>query len=100
MGFFLQKEGSAFYRQLAAEIEQAVIALAGSSALIEYVGELDAPAIVERPRRLGRQADALAIVAVEHPRVSEQIAPVRADGIPTFALLSDLSAPERAGYRA
>jgi LacI family transcriptional regulator len=99
MGFLLQKEGSAFYRQLAADIDQAVNILAGgSSAVTEYVGELDAPAIVERLRRLGRQADALAIVAVDHPRVSAQIALLRADGIPTFALLSDLSAPERAGY--
>jgi hypothetical protein len=53
MGFLLQKEGSGFYRQLAADIDQAVIALAsGSSALIEYVGELDAPAVVERLRSL------------------------------------------------
>jgi LacI family transcriptional regulator len=99
MGFLLQREGSPFYRQLAADIEQAVLGLgSGSSVVIEFVGELDARAIVERLRRLSRQADALAVVAVDHPRVSEQIALLRADGIPTFALLSDLSAPERAGY--
>ncbi len=99
LGFLLQKEGSLFYRQLAADLDQAARLLAdGSSAMIEFVGELDAPAIVERIRRLGGQADVLAVVAVDHPRVSEQIALLRAEGIPTFALLSDLSAPERSGY--
>lgn len=99
MGFLLQREGSPFYRQLARDIEQAVLALGnGSSVAIGFVGELDAPEIVEGLRRLGRQAEALAVVAVDHPRVSEQIALLRAEGILTFALLSDLSAPERAGY--
>jgi LacI family transcriptional regulator len=99
MGFLLQKEGSPFYRQLASDIEQAVLTLGnGSTAAIEFVGELDAPQIVEGLRRLSRQVETLAVVAVDHPRVSEQIALLRAHGIPSFALLSDLSAPERAGY--
>lgn len=99
LGFLLQKEGSAFYRQLAADLEQAMRTLAGgSTARIEFVGELDVLVIVERMRRLGSQADALAVVAVDHPRISEQVALLRSDGIPTFALLSDLSAPERGGY--
>ncbi len=99
MGFLLQKEGSPFYCQLAADLEQAARALAGdSSVAIEFVGELDVPAIVERMRRLGNQVDALAVVAVDHTRISEQIALLRSEGIPTFALLSDLSAAERGGY--
>ena len=99
LGFLLQKEGSAFYRQLAADLDHAVRMLAdGSSVTVEFVDELDVPIIVERMRRLGSQADALAVVAVDHPRISEQVALLRADGVPTFALLSDLSAPERGGY--
>ena len=99
LGFLLQKEGSAFYRQLAADLDQVTRTLAhGSSVTIEFVGELDVPVIVERMRRLGSQADVLAVVAVDHPRISEQIALLRSEGIPTFALLSDLSAPERGGY--
>ena len=99
MGFLLQKEGSPFYRQVAVDLEQAARALAGgSSVAVEFVGELDVPTIVERMRRLGGQVDALAVVAVDHPRISEQIARLRAEGILTFALLSDLSAPERGGY--
>ncbi len=95
----MQKEGSAFYRQLAAELDQATRTLAErSTAAIEFVCEPDVPVIVERMRRLGSQTDALAVVAVDHPRISEQIALLRSEGIPTFALLSDLSAPERGGY--
>lgn len=99
LGFLLQKEDSPFYRQLAADLDQAARTLPGaSSATVEFVGELDATVIIERMRRLGRQSDALAVVAVDHPRISEQVSLLRAEGIPTFALLSDLSAPERAGY--
>lgn len=99
MGFLLQKAESPFYRQLAGDIEQAVRAQGdGSAAVIDFVGELDAAVILERLRRLSRQVDVLAVVAVDHPRISEQIALLRAQGILTFALLSDLTAPERAGY--
>ena len=99
LGFLLQKEASPFYRQLAADLEQAVGALGnGSTAVIEFAGELEAPVIVDRLQRLGRMADVLAVVAVDHPRISEQVVQLRADGIPTFALLSDITAPERAGY--
>jgi LacI family transcriptional regulator len=99
MGFLLQKEASPFYRQLAQDLEQAVRARGdGSSTVIEFVGDLDATTIAERLRRLGRQVDAMAVVPVDHPRISEQIALLRAQGIPTFALLSDIGAPERAGY--
>src|SRR3954454_9638115 len=48
LGFLLQKEASPFYRQLAADLEQAVGALGnGSTAVIEFAGELEAPVIVD-----------------------------------------------------
>lgn len=99
LGVLLQREQNPFYRQLAADLKEAGRALAPDSSIaVEFVGELDAAAISERMHRIGRQVDALAVVAVDHPRISEQIARLRAAGVPTFALLSDLSAPERGGY--
>jgi LacI family transcriptional regulator, galactose operon repressor len=99
MAFLLQKESNPFYRRLAADIEEAVAALGnGSSAKILFVGELDVTLILERMRECGEAADALAVVAVDHPRISEAVATLRARNVPVFALLSDLSAPERAGY--
>jgi LacI family transcriptional regulator len=100
LGFLLQRESSPFYRQLAGHLEAAVLGLAGpeSRPVVEFVDELDAATIVLRMRALGRRVDGLAVVSVDHPRVTEEIDRLRSQGIPTFTLLSDLSAPMRAGY--
>jgi LacI family transcriptional regulator, galactose operon repressor len=100
MGFLLQRESSPFYQQLAAHLEAAAASLAGpeSRPLIEFVAELDAATIVECMRAMSRRVDALAVVSVDHPRVTEEIDRLRSHAIPTFTLLSDLSAPLRAGY--
>ena len=47
---------------------------------------------------MGENADAIAVVSVDHPRVSEAIAGLAERGKPTFALLSDLTAEASAGY--
>ena len=62
------------------------------------MADLDAARIVERMHSLSRRVDALAVVSVDHPRVSEEIERLHRHGIPTFTLLSDLSAALRAGY--
>ncbi len=100
MGFLLQRESSPFYQQLAGHLEAAALSLAGpeSRPVIEFVGDLDATTIVLRMRAMSRRVDALALVSVDHPRVTEEIDRLRSHGIPTFTLLSDLSAPSRAGY--
>ena len=64
----------------------------------EFVDELEPAAIVRRMQEIGRRVDALAVVAVDHPRISEEIERLQREGIPTFALLSDLGAASRAGY--
>jgi LacI family transcriptional regulator len=100
MGFLLQRAASPFYQQLARALETAARALAGhdSRAFCEFVDELEPATIVRRMQELGRRVDALAVVAVDHPRVSEEIERLQREGIPTFALLSDLGAASRAGY--
>jgi LacI family transcriptional regulator len=100
IGFLLQREANPFYQQLARHLEAAALDLAGreSRTVIEFTDELDARLIVERMQALSRRVDALAVVSVDHPRVTEEIARLRSHGIPTFTLLSDLSASLRAGY--
>jgi LacI family transcriptional regulator len=97
-GFLLQKETSAFYQRFAAELARAAEAGTGQRPRIEYVGELDPQAITERMLAMAPDVEALAVVSVDHPHVSEAISQLKARGIPTFTLLSDLSAPDRAGY--
>jgi LacI family transcriptional regulator len=100
MGFLLQREASPFYQQLASHLEAAALELAGrdSRPLVEFVGELDPASIVQRMQTMSRRVDALAVVSVDHPRVTEEVERLHRQGLPTFTLLSDLSAALRAGY--
>ena len=100
LGFLLQKVSKHFYRQLAADLEAATQAdrrIRGEP-LIRFVDELAPTVIVKHMRELGDKADALAIVAVDHPRVATEIERLREHNVPCFAILSDLTAPARAGY--
>jgi len=98
-GFLLQKR-DAFYQQLAEDLQAAtrrLISLRGK-AVIEFVGELSPATIAERLRHIGEHADAVAVVSVDHPYVSQAIEALRARNVPTFAMLSDLTAESRAGF--
>jgi LacI family transcriptional regulator len=98
-GFLLQKR-DAFYSLLADDLQTATrnLSRARGSAIIEFVAEISPNAICQRLRQLGERADAIACVSVDHPYVSHEIEALRARGVPTFAILSDLSTPARAGY--
>jgi LacI family transcriptional regulator len=98
-GFLLQKP-DAFYRQVGADIEAATARLSScrARAVIEYVAEISPTAITEALGRVGAAVDAVAVVSVDHPRVSDAILRLRESGKPTFALISDLTAEARAGY--
>ncbi len=98
-GFLLQKPDT-FYRQFGADLEAATARLANirGKAIVEYVSELSPATISQRLLRMGETARAIGVVSVDHPYVSEAIAGLRARGVPTFALLSDLTAEARAGY--
>jgi LacI family transcriptional regulator len=99
LGFLLQKR-DAFYQQLAEDVLTATRNLANlrGNAIIEFVSELSPTTIAERLRHLGEEADAVAVVSVDHPYVSQAIDALRARGVPTFAMLSDLTAEARAGF--
>jgi LacI family transcriptional regulator len=97
-GFLLQKQTSAFYLSFAAELIRAAETRAGQRPRIEYVGDLDPQAITARMLAMADDVDALAVVSVDHPHVTEAIRQLKVRGLPTFTLLSDLSAPDRAGY--
>jgi LacI family transcriptional regulator len=100
LGFLLQKRDDAFYQALAAALASATKA-AGfirGRPVVAFIDELVPAAIAAKLREIGRGADALAVVAVDHPHVTEAIEDLAARGVPTFALLSDLTAPARAGY--
>ena len=98
-GFLLQKRADPFYQSLAAELAAATRAAGPRHrAVVEFMDELAPATIAATLASVGARVDAVAVVAVDHPHVSEAIAALRGRGVPTFALLSDLTAGARAGY--
>ena len=67
-------------------------------AVVEYRDDLSPEATAERLLKLGRDVDAIAVVTVDHPRITEAIERLRANRVPVVAVISDVTAPERAGY--
>lgn len=104
LGFLLQSRSSPFYRELGRELEGAAGATAsgvgGVSAQVQvvYLDDLSPDRIAQALAELAQRCDAVALVAADHPRVSEAIDAVSARGVPVFALVSDLPTAALAGY--
>jgi LacI family transcriptional regulator len=99
-GFLLQRPDAAFYNGLAKSLARATEACPAirGKAVIEYLKSQSPELVAERIAALGAKVDALAVVAADHPLVTEAIAQLHARDVPVFALISDLSAPLRAGF--
>ena len=100
LGFLLQQRSSAFYGGLANALSAATQAspqLQGR-AVVEFMNDLAPQAVCTQLEQLAKSCDALALVAADHPRISETIARLRAQGKPVFALVSNLDAAAHAGY--
>ncbi len=100
LGFLLQAPHTEFYRNLAQGLSQASVDAPGirGQAVVAYVDDISPDAVSRQLASLGRKADAVAVVAADHPLVSAEIARLKERGVPVFALLSDLGAAARAGY--
>jgi len=99
-GFLLQKEGKWVYRTLAEELRRAALARPDVRAepVFSFVGSLSADRLAGEIARLGAEVDALAVVAVEHPAITDAIDACAARGVAVYALLSPLTAEGLAGF--
>ena len=100
LAFLLTKSSQHFYRTLAQALNEATrgaVEIRGTP-MVEYSENTTPQETAEIIRRLGSKADALAIVAADHPAVNAAVGELKAGGVPVFALLSDLSTQLRAGY--
>ena len=98
-GFLLQKRSEPFYQALAAGLTEAVhlADFMRGRAVIEFVDELNPAAIADRLRELAPSVDGIGLVAMDHPAVNEAIEWAAAAGKPCLPLLTDVTAPSRAG---
>ena len=99
-GFLMQQRGRSLYQTLGNELKAATLASTAvrGEAVVEHRDDLSPEATAERLLKLGRDVDALAVVTVDHPRITEAIERLRANRVPVVAIISDLTAPARAGY--
>jgi len=99
-GFLLQRETGAFYRAVAAALKHAVEAapMIRGRVRIEFLEELTPAVVADRMGALAKTVDAIGVVAADHPRIAQAIEQASVRGVPAIALISDLTAPARAGY--
>jgi LacI family transcriptional regulator len=100
LAFVLQQRSMSLYAPLGealAEATRVSPSIRGHSR-VEFLEDLTPGSVADRLVKVGSDADAVAVVAADHPRVSEAVAELQGRGVPVFALISNLSAPERAGY--
>jgi len=100
LGFILQKRGKWFYRNLARALEDAAANMRGTPIriLLEFVESLSPEDLAEEVARMRARVDAMAIVAVDHPRIHAEAAACARANIPVFALLSPLNSADLAGF--
>ena len=97
----LQRKGSSTYQHLAEMLRQARPSAPGRriELTIEFMEDyLEPTRVAEQMRSVGERADVLAVVAADSPYTSEVIDALSRRKVPVVALLSDLSAPNLAGY--
>ena len=97
----LQRKGSSTYQHLAEMLRQARPSAPGCriELTIEFMEDyLEPTRVAEQMRSMGERADVLAVVAADSPYTSEVIDALSRRKVPVVALLSDLSAPNLAGY--
>jgi len=97
---FLLQRPDAFYTQFGADLAAAARALpqARVKPVVDFSPDLSAAVMAERLMKLGEKADAVGVVSVDHPRVSDAIARLKTRGAPTFAILTELGAEAATPY--
>jgi LacI family transcriptional regulator len=99
-GFLLQQSTRDLYRLFGSKITEAAAKREHEKVepLVDFVDRLDPQNIADRLEALGQRCDAVALIAGDHPLISQTIQSLKARGIPVIAYITDQSAPDRAGF--
>lgn len=99
LGFLLQQSHRSFYRMIADSLRQAAAEAADPVELvIEHLDDLSPESVSDRMMALGENVQALAVVTAEHARISNAIETLAVRGVPTYGLISELTAACGTGY--
>jgi LacI family transcriptional regulator len=99
-GFLLLQPFRLFYQQLGAALEAAALAVSDCdiSTHVSFAGDLAPQACAAKLLELGETCDAVGVVTAVHPLVSQAVDALEAQGVPVFALISQLSATGVVNY--
>ncbi len=100
LGFVLQKESKWFYQSLAAQIRRAASELLNVRATVRltFVDSLAPLSLASAIEEMAASADAIGLVAIDHPQVVAAVDQSAVDGRPVYAMLSPLNAAGISGY--
>jgi LacI family transcriptional regulator len=100
LGILLLQKDNRFYDNLAHELRAAAIAFDAAKVTvdIDYLTDLAPDVVAAKIVALGKRAKVVGVVATQHPVIARAIEHLRERGVPTFALLSEVSAQCSVGY--
>jgi LacI family transcriptional regulator len=98
-GYLLQKP-DAFYKQLAQELLTAsrTNQTVECKPTVEFVDDVEPQIIADRLLLMAKKADAVAVVAMDHPIVKQAVDTITAQGKPVFTLLSHINSEACSGH--
>jgi LacI family transcriptional regulator len=99
-GFLLKQQHRKLYQMWSELLTKAVEAYpdAHGRAIVRFMDDLSPDKAAAAIHALSREADVIGMITSDHPQVNHAIADLAADGIPVVTMISDVSAPERAGF--
>ena len=100
LGFLLLQKNNRFYDNLAHELRAAAIAFEAAkvSVDIEFIADFSPDVVAAKIISLGKRSHVVGIVATQHPAIARAVEHLREKGVPTFGLLSEISAQCSVGY--
>jgi LacI family transcriptional regulator len=100
LGVLLQQGSRTFYRNLGDAIRRAAAAYPeGTVELsLEFLDDLSPDNVAARLAKLGKVCESVALVAAEHPIISEAIDATLRAGVPVLGLIAPLSARGNVGF--
>ena len=100
VGILLLQENRAFYSDLGTALREAAQTCMEFDVdlTLEFMNDLSPNHVAERLLAIGSKCDSVALVAAEHPLVSDAIDSLFEEGVPVAGLITPLTARENVGY--
>ncbi len=100
LGVLLQQQGRTFYRNLGEGIRRAAASHPDATVALtlQFLDDLSPDNVAARLKTLGESCESVAVVAAEHPLVSDAIDRLIDAGVPVTGLIAPLSARGNVGF--